>query len=191
MKNSCIPISTINGPRFLVITLVAVLCSFGLTGLAQTDTSSPAAAGTVGTGTNMAKLAVATNAANQFIQEQGQAAVQQVQTLWQRIDEKRLKNRTPDEIVAMVIMGALVGGLLYRFGKRGQVMSIVLGMVGAFLGGIIANIAHIDLGLGPVLITYEELFFSLLGGVLLIVAARWAGIKKMVTKPVKPTVKPT
>lgn len=191
MKNSWTRISTINSPRLLAITLVAVVCAIGLTGFAQTDATSPAAASTVGTGTNMAKLAGATNAANQFIQEQGQAAVQQVQTLWQRIDEKRLKNRTPDEIVAMVIVGALVGSLLYRFGKRGQVMSIVLGMVGAFLGGIIANIAHIDLGLGPILITYEELFFSLIGGVLLILAARWAGIKKLVTKPVKPTVKPT
>jgi uncharacterized membrane protein YeaQ/YmgE (transglycosylase-associated protein family) len=180
MKNSWIRISTINSlRRALAVASAVVVCAFGLTGFAQTDTSSPATAGTPGAGTNMAKLAGATNAANQFIQEQGQAAVQQVQ------------NRTPDEIVAMVIMGALVGSLLYRFGKRGQVMSIVLGMVGAFLGGIIANIARIDLGLGPILITYEELFFSLLGGVLLIVAARWAGIKKMVTKPVKPTVKPT
>lgn len=189
MKKSWIRISTINSlRRVLAVALGAAVCAFGLTGFAQTAApgggTNLAAAGTLGT-----NAAGATNAAKQFIQEQGQAAVEQVQTLWQRIDEKRLKNRTPDEIVAMVICGALVGGLLYRFGKRGQVMSIVLGLIGAFIGGIIANIAQINLGLGPILITYEELLFSLLGGVVLIVAARWAGIKGLVTKPVKP-VKP-
>jgi uncharacterized membrane protein YeaQ/YmgE (transglycosylase-associated protein family) len=185
MNNSWIQVNATKS-LVLAVALGAVVCTCGVTGFAQDNSVSGtnlAAAGTLGSGSNLAN---ATNQAKQFIQEHGEAAVAQVQTLWQRIDEKRLKNRTPDEIVAMVIMGALVGGLLYRFGKRGQVMSIVLGMIGAFLGGIVANVAHIDLGLGPVLITYEELFFSLLGGVLLIIAARWAGIKKLVTKPLKP-----
>jgi len=169
--------------RLLAPALGIAVCAFGLTCFAQSDTASAPAPGTVGTGTNLAN---ATNAAKQFIQEQGQAAVETVQTVWQRIDEKRLKNRTPDEIVAMVIVGCLVGGLLYRFGKRGQVTSILLGLVGAFLGGIIANVTQLNLGLGPVLITYEELLLSLLGGVLLICAARWASIVKLVKKPLKP-----
>ncbi len=149
--------------------LCATVGLFELRSSAQTETSAPPAFQPAG----------ATNQARQFIQETGQATVDKVQTLWQRIDEKRLKNRTPDQIVAWVIMGLLVGGLLYRFGKRGQISSIVLGLVGAFIGGIIANVSKLDLGLGPVLITYEELLFTLLGGVLIICAARWSTIVKL------------
>ncbi len=152
----------------LAAALYVAVCAFASPGFAQTDTNS--AAGGLGTGTNEA---------SQFIQQAGQATVDKIQTLWQRIDEKRLKNRTPDQIVAWAIMGLLVGGLLYRFGKRGQVSSIILGLIGAFIGGIIANISKLDLGLGPVLITYEELLFTLLGGVLIICLARWSAIAKL------------
>ncbi len=132
----------------------------------------------------MTNQAGGTNGARQFIQETGQAAVDRIQTLWQRIDEKRIKNRTPDQIVAMVVMGMLAGGLLYRFGKRGQVSSVMLGLVGAFIGGMIANVSKLNLGLGPVLITYEDLLFTLFGAVLIICGARWSSILKFF-KPVK------
>ncbi len=117
--------------------------------------------------------------ATQRIQETGQAAVGKVQSLWQRIDERRLKNRTADQIVAWVIMGLLVGGLLFRFGKRGQTVSAFLGLVGAFIGGILANVTQLDLGLGPVLITYEDLLFTLVGGVLILCVSRWSTIVKL------------
>ncbi len=167
-------------PRILVILTCAAFCALGAPSFAQNDVSPSGgkenAAVTNGVGT--------TNAARQFIQEQGQAAVDKIQTLWQRIDEKRIKNRTPDQIVAMVVMGMLAGGLLYRFGGRGQVSSILLGLVGAFIGGMIANVSKLDLGLGPVLITYEDLLFTLLGAVLIICGVRWSSILKLF-KPVK------
>lgn len=154
--------------------LGAAVCFSGNLSLAQNETSAPAAG---------ERMAAATNQAKEFIQEHGQAAVESVQTLWQRIDEKRLKNRTADEVVAMVIMGMLVGGLLYRFGKRGPVMSVIFGLIGAFIGGIVANVTQVNLGLGPILITYEDLLFSLLGAVLMICGARWSSIMKLVKKP--------
>ena len=160
--------------RIIALLLTAAICVCGISSLAQNDTSGPAAA----------KMEGMTNQARTVIQETGQAAVEKVQTLWQRIDEKRLKNRTPDEIVAMVVVGMLTGGLLYRFGKRGQVMSIIFGLIGAFIGGILANVTKLDLGLGPILITYEELLFALLGAVLMICGARWSSIMKVVKKPV-------
>lgn len=159
--------------RILTLALSATVCALSSPSFAQTDTSSVPTYTRLGTN----------NEARQKIQEAGQATVSKVQTLWQRIDERRLKNRTADEIVAMVLMGCLAGGLLYRFGKRGQVVSVFLGLVGAFIGGIVANLTQLDLGLGPVLITYEDLLFTLLGAVLILCGARWSTIVKLF-KPV-------
>jgi uncharacterized membrane protein YeaQ/YmgE (transglycosylase-associated protein family) len=93
-----------------------------------------------------------------------QGTLNQIEILWKRIDERRLKNRTPDELVAWVLMGLLVGGLLYRVTRLGQVLTILLGLAGAFLGGIVANVFQLDFGMGPVLIRYEDLICSLVGG---------------------------
>ncbi len=149
----------------LALGLGAALCVLGLTGSAQAGTSTAAAAET-------------TTEARQVIHETGQAALNKIEVLWQRIDERRLKNRTVDELVAWAIMGLLVGGLLFRFGRRNQLTSVVLGLVGAFIGGIVANLTQFNLGLGPVLITYEDLLCTFVGGVLILCITRWSTLAK-------------
>jgi uncharacterized membrane protein YeaQ/YmgE (transglycosylase-associated protein family) len=109
----------------------------------------------------------------QSIQDTGKSAVSGIETLWKRIDERRLKNRTFDELVAWALMGLLVGGALHRFTKLSQTSAVFLGLAGAFVGGIIANVLQLDLGLGPVLIRYEDLLCSLAGGFLLLFAWNW------------------
>ena len=107
----------------------------------------------------------------------GVAAADAAKGLWQRIDEARLKNRTPDEVVAWVIMGLLVGAVAGMMttakptglGKLGR---LALGLAGAFLGGIVVRVGRFDFGWGPVLIRYEELFFSLVGAILIVAAGR-------------------
>lgn len=145
----------------LAITLGVTLCALPLVGVAQTSS---------------------TGGASETIHEKGQEAVSKAETLWLRIDERRLKNRTPDEIVAWVIMGLLVSGLLYRLGGRGQIASILLGLIGAFVGGIVAHVAQLDFGLGPILITYEDLICSLVGGLLILGGAKWLKVFK-IAKP--------
>jgi len=108
----------------------------------------------------------------------GRSAVDQAGQLWQRIDAARLKNRTPDEIVAWVIIGVLVGALAGMMtslkptglGKLGR---LLLGLAGSFLGGIVVRLARLDFGWGPVLIRYEELFVALLGAILLVVLGKF------------------
>ena len=114
----------------------------------------------------------------QKVQDTGKAAMSEVEVLWKRIDERRLKNRTPDELVAWALMGLLVGGLFYRFSDMGQVKSIMIGLVGAFIGGIVANVLQLNLGLGPVLIRYEDLLCSLLGAVVLFFAWKYYRARK-------------
>ena len=111
------------------------------------------------------------------VEKAGNAAADTAKNLWQRIDEARLKNRTPDELVAWVIMGVLVGavaGMMTTLKSTGlgKLGRLALGLAGAFLGGIVVHVGRFDFGWGPVLIRYEELFFSLVGAILIVAAGR-------------------
>ena len=111
------------------------------------------------------------------VQDAGRAVAADAENLWKRIDSARLKNRTPDEIVAWVIMGLLVGAVAGMVTSlkptgMGQLGRILIGLAGAFLGGIVVRLTNLNFGWGPVLIRYEELFFSLLGAIILVLLAR-------------------
>jgi uncharacterized membrane protein YeaQ/YmgE (transglycosylase-associated protein family) len=116
--------------------------------------------------------------AEQQIADTAKAAESKLQELWRRIDEQRLKNRTPDQLVAWVIMGLLAGALVYRLSKLSRAVTLLVGLAGAFLGGVIANVTQLDLGMGPVLIRYEDLVFSLLGGLIIVFVARWLASRR-------------
>ena len=111
------------------------------------------------------------------VQDASRAVGKSFEDLWRRVDEGRLKNRTRDEIVAWVIMGVLVGALAgmlptLKTSGLGKFGRLLLGLTGALIGGMIVHVGRIDFGLGPVLIRYEELLFSLVGAVGLIIVAR-------------------
>lgn len=125
--------------------------------------------------TDKAKEAV--KETSQAVTDAGRVAADSFEHLWHRVDESRLKNRTPDEVVAWIIMGVLAGAVAGMFtslkttglGKLGR---LLLGLGGALIGGIVVHAANINFGWGPVLIRYEELLFSFLGAILLIVLGR-------------------
>jgi uncharacterized membrane protein YeaQ/YmgE (transglycosylase-associated protein family) len=119
------------------------------------------------------KVGAAADSAGQAVTDTAQAVESEFQDLWRRIDEQRLKNRTPDQLVAWVIMGLLVGALIHRFSRFKELTTLALGLIGAFLGGIIANVTQLNLGMGPVLIRYEDLVLALAGGVIFVLAAGW------------------
>lgn len=114
---------------------------------------------------------------SEAVQDASGSAADKIKDLWRRIDAARLENRTRDEIVAWVVMGVLVGALAGTmtslkptgFGKLGR---LLWGLAGAFLGGMVVHVAKLDFGWGPVLIRYEELLFSLLGAIFLLLLAR-------------------
>jgi len=135
----------------------------------------------------------AATSTGQSVGTAGQTSADNTGSLWKDIDAARLKNRTPDEIVAWVIVGVLVGavaGLFTSFkdtgfGKLGR---ILLGLGGAFIGGMVVRVAHIDFGWGPVLIRYEDLLISFLGAIALIALGR--GIHSVLTKQRGTSAKP-
>ena len=65
-----------------------------------------------------------------------------------------------------------MSGLLARTTDLRSWRPFVFGLIGAFLGGMVAHVTQLDLGLGPVLIRYEDLLLSLVGGVLVLLGAR-------------------
>jgi uncharacterized membrane protein YeaQ/YmgE (transglycosylase-associated protein family) len=107
------------------------------------------------------------------MREAGESVEATFEELWRSIDENRLKNRTPDQLVAWAIMGALVGGLTGMLTQlkttgMGRMARLFLGLAGAFIGGMLVHVSGLDFGLGPVLIRYEDLLFAFFGALLLI-----------------------
>ena len=85
------------------------------------------------------------------------------------------------KIIVWLIIGALAGtlaGRLMTFSKRGFGLwtNIGVGMLGAVVGGLIFRLLHIDLGLGQIKITFEDLISAFVGSLLCIIA--WRLIRK-------------
>ncbi len=122
--------------------------------------------------------AQAVSETTQKMEQAGQSALSSIETIWKRIDETRLRNRTFDELVGWAIMGVLVGGVLSKLTGLRLVTGLALGLVGAFVGGIIVHVTSLDFGMGPVLIRYEDLLFAFAGGFVLVLFVRWLGSRK-------------
>jgi uncharacterized membrane protein YeaQ/YmgE (transglycosylase-associated protein family) len=81
------------------------------------------------------------------------------------------------EIIVWLIIGALAGTLAGRpvtFTKRGfgPWINMGLGMLGALVGGFLFRLFHIDLGLGEIKITFEDLISAFVGSLVCIFAWR-------------------
>jgi uncharacterized membrane protein YeaQ/YmgE (transglycosylase-associated protein family) len=77
------------------------------------------------------------------------------------------------ESIVWLIVGALAGSLAGRvvtFSKEGfgPWINICVGMVGALLGGFLFNLFNIDLGLGELKVSFEDLIAAFVGSLLCI-----------------------
>jgi uncharacterized membrane protein YeaQ/YmgE (transglycosylase-associated protein family) len=83
-------------------------------------------------------------------------------------------NPTLSQLIVWLIVGALAGtlaGRLVTFKKEGlgRWTNLGVGMVGALLGGVIFKLFRIDLGLGEIKFTVEDLIAAFLGSLLFVV----------------------
>jgi len=155
-------------------------------GIARLHLSSPLAVLILTLG--MLMVCRSSHAADSTLDKAKETAQEFTDSLWKSIDGQRLKNRTPDQIVAWGIMGALVGAVAgmatsLKTTGLGKVGRLLLGLAGAFIGGVVVTATRADFGWGPVLIRYEELLFSFAGAVVLIVCSRL--IRSRWKKPAK------
>ncbi len=78
------------------------------------------------------------------------------------------------QIIVWLIIGGLAGtlaGRLVTFKKEGlgRWTNLVVGLIGALIGGGVFKVFHIDLGLGEIKLTFEDLIAAILGSLLFIV----------------------
>ena len=94
---------------------------------------------------------------------------------------------TVGQLIVWLVVGALAGNLVGRLVtfKReglGRWTNLGVGMVGALIGGLIFKVFHINLGLGELKITFEDLIAAFLGSLLFVViwwlVAKFRGKKK-------------
>jgi uncharacterized membrane protein YeaQ/YmgE (transglycosylase-associated protein family) len=77
------------------------------------------------------------------------------------------------KIIVWIIVGSLAGtlaGRLVTLKKEGlgRWSNIILGLVGALIGGYLFDFFDIDLGLGEIKVTFEDLIAAVGGSLLLI-----------------------
>ena len=81
------------------------------------------------------------------------------------------------EIIVWIIVGGFAGTLAGRavtFKKEGfgRWMNLLVGMAGAVIGGALFRLFRIDLGLGQLKVTFEDLITAFLGWLLVIFVRR-------------------
>jgi len=91
-------------------------------------------------------------------------------------------NPTLGEFVVWLIVGGLAGSLAGRivtFKKEGlgRWTNLGVGLVGAVIGGGLFNVLNIDLGLGELNVSFEDLLSAFVGSLILMVV--WWTIRKV------------
>jgi uncharacterized membrane protein YeaQ/YmgE (transglycosylase-associated protein family) len=147
--------------------LLGLLCCGASTGYAQSNSA--------GVGERVSAAAQDTKVA---LQEASATAVNKIDEIWRRVDEGRLKNRTRDEVAAWIIVGLLVDNVISLFSVKPSTLGqrlgkVLVGLVGAFIGGIVTHVWQLDFGMGPVLIRYEDLLISFIGGLVLVMGVHF------------------
>ena len=84
-------------------------------------------------------------------------------------------NITIDQLVVWGIIGLLAGSLSGMFLKRNQTglaglfSKLVIGLMGALLGGFLFDLLNINLGLGNLTIAFEDLIAAFVGSLIFLV----------------------
>ena len=86
-------------------------------------------------------------------------------------------NITWSEIVVWLIIGALAGSLAGIVVKQrragfGALSNIIIGLIGALIGGFIFKVFNINLGLGSIAINVEQLVAAFVGSLIFLLILR-------------------
>jgi uncharacterized membrane protein YeaQ/YmgE (transglycosylase-associated protein family) len=93
---------------------------------------------------------------------------------------------TLGKFIVWLILGALAGtlaGRLVTFSRQGYGgwMNLIIGMLGAVIGGFLFNLLGIDFKLGELKLTVEDLISAFVGSLICIIA--WWIIRQRMARP--------
>ncbi len=97
----------------------------------------------------------------------------------QRLEE--IMKVTLSEVIVWLVVGALAGSLAGIIVTRkkegfGRYANLGIGLIGALIGGFIFDLLNIDLGLGNISVSFEDLASAFLGS-LIFLAGLWYTLK--------------
>ena len=83
-----------------------------------------------------------------------------------------------DQVVVWLIIGALAGSLTgmivtRRKGGFGALTNLAVGLAGALIGGLLFSVLNVDLGLGTIAVSLEDLVAAICGSLVFLVVLRW------------------
>jgi uncharacterized membrane protein YeaQ/YmgE (transglycosylase-associated protein family) len=86
-------------------------------------------------------------------------------------------NISLDQIIVWLLIGAIAGTLAGAMVKRskkgfGVFSNLGIGLVGALIGGLLFRLFRLDLGLGSISISLEDIVAAFVGSVLFLIALR-------------------
>ena len=94
---------------------------------------------------------------------------------------------TLSEVIVWLIVGALSGSLIGMVVTRkregfGRYVNLGVGLAGALIGGLIFDLLNIDLGLGSVSVSLEDLLSAFVGSLLFLLGIWYARKLRMKKK---------
>jgi uncharacterized membrane protein YeaQ/YmgE (transglycosylase-associated protein family) len=83
-------------------------------------------------------------------------------------------NITISDLISWLIIGILAGSLAGMIVKRnknglGNLLNLLVGLVGAIIGGGVVRLLKLDFGLGKVVLRWEDMVAAIIGSLLLII----------------------
>src|SRR5579859_6717695 len=84
-------------------------------------------------------------------------------------------NFVPEQVITWVIIGLIAGllaGLLVRGRRNGFMSSVVVGLLGALLGGFLFTVLHIQVPTvfsGGITLAWADIFVAFIGAVIILV----------------------
>jgi uncharacterized membrane protein YeaQ/YmgE (transglycosylase-associated protein family) len=87
-------------------------------------------------------------------------------------------NVSLEQIIVWFVVGAIAGSLAGLVVKRtrqgfGRFGNLGVGLVGAVVGGLLFRLLRIDLGLGVISVSLEDIVAAFAGAILFLIALRW------------------
>ena len=127
-------------------------------------------------------LANAGEATKTALANAGDEAKAGLNDLKDRAVESSPNNYSAGELAALVLIGLAVSAIAGIFTSlqptlAGNLGRLLLGLAGAFIGGFFLRFTGLKLGLGKIVINYDEMVFALGGAILLLIIGRLFGGK--------------